>query len=227
MEKDKKVNDLRSLRENLKGMTFEQKIDHIFSYYWGTILLIILVPAALVILFGNLLKPQPDLIFSGDCTNVILGETGQSYVINDWNLLLDMEPGELLLNLSHTETAGLEAKDVDGGFQVLASIAADGLDYIFCDSAAMDFYAVQRAFLPVDQVLDTETLSQWSDRIYTYTDDEDGTTYSAAVDVSEMAFVRDCISAEGPVYLIFANKNEADTELLRLFWSHLEAWSGE
>ena len=70
MEKDKKVNDLRSLRENLKGMTFEQKIDHIFSYYWGTILLIILVPAALVILFGNLLKPQPDLIFSGDCTNV-------------------------------------------------------------------------------------------------------------------------------------------------------------
>ena len=227
MKKNQRQNSLATLREHLKGMTFEQKIDHIFSYYWGTILLIILVPFALVLLFGNLLKPEPELIFSGDCTNVILSDPGQSYLINDWNRLLNKEPGELMLNLSHSRTAGLEAKEVDDGFQIAASVAVDGLDYIFCDTIGVEFYGAQRTFLPVDLALDSETLSQWSDRIYTFTDEEDGTTYAAALDVSDMPFVRDCVSAEGPVYFMFANKTQWDTELLQLFWSHLEAWSGE
>lgn len=216
----------RRFCNNIKGMPLEQKIDHIFRYYWGTILLIILVPTFLVILLSSMLKEKPDLVFSGNCCNVTLNADGQSYLINDWNTRLNMEPGELLLNMDFSQTAGLEAMDVDGGLQVVAAVAADGLDYILCDRVAMEYLSVQQAFLPVDQVLDDATVSVWSNRIYSYTDIEDGSTYCAGLDVSEMPFFRDCVPEEGPIYLIFANRKDADISLLRMFWTHLEAWEG-
>ncbi len=213
--------------KNMKSLTFEQKIDHILRYYWGTIILVILIPVAFGIILSSMLKEKPELVFSGNCCNVTLNAEGQSYVINDWNTRLNMEPGKLLLNLDFTETAGLSGLDVDEGLQVVAAVAANNLDYILCDSVAMEYLGVQQAFLPVDQVFSEETLSTWSDRIYYYTDEEDGTTYAVGLDVSQMPFFHDCVPENAPVYFIFANKENADTQLLQLFWSHLEAWEGE
>ena len=223
----KEDSGIQRFRNNMKGLTFEQKIDHIFTYYWGTLLLMIIIPVALVLILVNVFKPKPELVFSGICCNVTLNSEGQSYVINDWSSYLDMEPGTLELNLSYATTAGLSAVDVDGGVRVIAATAANTLDYVLCDAVGMEYLAVQQGYLPLNRVFDEETLSQMSDRIY-YTDmDEEGNHYSAGLDVSEMSFFRDCVPEEGPVYFIFANKEGADPELLRQFWSHIEAWGTE
>ncbi len=215
------------LRKQLEGMTLEQKIDHIFRYYWGTILLVILIPVALGILLSPLFKKKPDLVFSGNCCNVTLNDEGLSYIINDWSALLNMEPGTLQLNMDYSDTAGTASLDLDRGVQVLASIAANELDYILCDSVAVEYFSVQGAFLPLDRVLDDETLSRWSDRIYTYTDPEDGTTYHAALDVTDLPFFRDSVPEDGNVYFVFANKEDFDPQLLNQFFSHLTAWESK
>lgn len=220
-------NGFRRLRKNLEGMTLEQKIDHIFRYYWGTILLAILIPVALGILLSPLFKDTPDLIFSGNCCNVTLDDEGLSYIINDWASVLNMEPGTLQLNMDYSDTAGTSSLEIDRGVQVLSSVAANELDYILCDAVAMEYFAVQQAFLPLDRVLDGETFSQWSDRIYTYTDPEDGTTYSAGLDVTDVPFFRDSVPEDGRVYFIFANKEGFDPQLLNLFLTHLTAWESQ
>ena len=225
--KFKEETELQRFRKNMKGLTFEQKIDHIFTYYWGTLLVMIIVPVVLGLILYNIFKPNPDLVFSGICCNVTLDGEGQSYLINDWNDRLNMEPGTLELNLSYATTAGTSALDVDGGVRVVAAIAANSLDYVFCDEVAMEFLTVQQGYLPVDQILDEETLSQYSDLIYYSDADEEGTVYAAGIDVSEMPFFRDRVPEDGPIYFFFANKEGADLELLRQFWSHLEAWEAE
>ena len=226
--KEREESGFRKLCNHLKGLTFEQKVDHIFTYYWGTLLLVILIPVVLGILLSSVLKDRPEVVFTGNCCNVTLTDQGSSYLINDWNALLNMEPGTLELNLDFSQTAGLNGGyDIDGGMQVVASVAANDLDYLICDSVAMDYFAVQRAFLPLEEVLTEETLSQWSDRIYTYTDAEDGTSYAAGLEVSDLPFFRDCIQEEGKVYFVFANKTEPDLQRLQLFLSHLTAWEGE
>ncbi len=219
--------DNLTFRQRTKDMSFEKKMDYILTYYWGRLIIAVLVPIALVVILCNVFKPRPDFVFSGNCSNVTVNEAGQSYLINDLNALLNMEPGELELKLSFAETAGLNSTDVDTGLRILASVAADQLDYILCDSVAMEYYSMQGAFLPVDQVLSEQTLEAYAEQIYYFTDEEEGISYAAGVDVSAMPFVRDCVSADGPVYFMFANMDDADTVLLQTFWSHLESWEAE
>lgn len=223
----KEESQIQNFLKNIKGLTFEKKIEHILTYYWGTLLIMILIPVILVLTIRFMLQPQPDLTFNGNCCNVTLNDEGISYMINDWNQRLDMEPGTLCLNLDFSQTAGVASMDVDGGLQVIAAVAADDLDYILCDSVGMEFFSVQCAFLPLEQIFTEETLSDRSEEIYYYTDEEDGTVYAAGLDVSNMPFIRDCVPESDPVYLIFANKVDADTELLRQFWSHMESWVAE
>ena len=218
---------LQRLRRNLEGLTFEQKIDHIFRYYWGTLLLVILIPVALGLILSSLLKEKPDLVFSGNVCNVTLTDDGASYLINDWSQLLDMEPGSLQLKLNYSDTQGSAALDVDGGMQVLASVAANSLDYLVCDPVAVEFFSIHHALLPLDEILDEATLSQWSDCIYTYTDSETGTAYPVALDVTELPFFRNSIQEDSRVYFAFANNDHADPQLLNLFLSHLTAWSSQ
>ena len=222
----KKESAFQRLRNNLKGLPFEQKIEHILRYYWGTILLVILVPIVLFMIVLPMFKSSPDVVFSGNCCNVTLTDEGQSYLINDWNACLDMEPGTLGLHLDFSTTAGRNIEtEADGGIQILAEISADRLDYVLCDSVAMEFFAVQRGFIPLDMVLDDETLFQWSENIYYFTDEEDGTVYAAGLNISQLPFVQACVPQETPVYFMFANKAEPDLERLQQFFDFLSAWS--
>ena len=215
---------LQRLRKSLEGLTFEQKIDHIFRYYWGTLLLLILIPVALGLILTSILKDKPDLVFSGNVCNLTLNDKGKSYLINDWSRTLNMEPGELLLKLEHSNTQGTDAPDVDGGVQVLSAVAADSLDYLVCDSVAMEFFSLHYAVLPLNQILDDATLSRWGDRIYSYTDPESGELYPVALDVTHMPFFQSSIQGNDSVYLAFANKEDADPQLLIQFLDHLESW---
>ena len=215
---------LQRLRKNLEGLTFEQKIDHIFRYYWGTILIMILIPVALAVILVPILKGKPDFVFTGNCCNISLNTAGSSYLVNDWAETLNLDSGTYELNLKFSTTSGVEADDVDGGVQVAAAIAAQNLDYVICDSVAIEFFANQGAYLPLEDVLNDQTLSQWSDRIYSYTDETDGTTYNVALDVTQMPFFRASAQGSDKIYLIFANKEDPDIQRLNQFLSHLAAW---
>lgn len=215
---------LQHLRKNLKGLTFEQKIDHIFRYYWGTLLILILIPISLAFIIGPMLKGKPDFVFTGNFCNVTLTHDGASYLINDWSKTLNMDSEDMDLSIKFSSTAGMDANDVDGGVQVAAAVAAQNLDYIVCDDTAVEYFVNQGAFLPVEQILDEEVISQWSDKIYTYTDEADGITYNAALDVTDTPFFRDSIPESGKVYFFFANKENIDIEILGRFFEHILSW---
>lgn len=221
----KKESEFQRLRRNLKGLTFEQKVDHIFRYYWGTMVLIVLVPLILCFLIAPALRDKPDDMFAGVACNVSVTEEGKSYLVDDWMETLNFDPDALRVYLSSTTTAGSKGGyEIDGGVQVLTTIATNDLDYILCDEVSMEYFSVQMGFMPPEQVLDEETLAQWSDYIYYCEDEEEGVTVATGLDVSHLPFVKNCVDAEGSVYLMFAHKEEANIERLQLFFSYLNSW---
>ena len=219
--------DIIPFRDRIKDMTFEQKLDYILTYYWGRLLLVILIPIILAVGLFNILKPKPDLVFSGTCSNLSMSVEGQDYLVNLWKEQLAMDPDEVSLKLSFTQTDGMAATDMDGGLQVLASVAANNLDYILCDKVAMEYYSRLGAYIPADQILPEQSLEEYGDRLYYITDEEQGITFASGVDISQMAFIRDCISPSGPVYLMFAKNENANSEFLQTFWFYLQAWEAE
>lgn len=224
-KKHKEESGFQRFRRNMEGLTFEQKLDHIITYYWGTVLLMILIPVSLVILLCSAFREEPEFAFAGDFSNVILSEEGKNYLCQQWIARMDVDPESVSVTAEQTLTDGLESiQEADGGLQVVAAVAADSLDYIVCDETALRYYAAQQAYLPLDDVLQEHVLSQWSDRIYYYTEPEFGATFPVALDVTDLPFVQTCVKGEGRIYFCFANKNNPNLQRLQLFLTHLSAW---
>ena len=226
----KKYNEessIQRLKKNMQGMSLEQKIQHILTYYWGTILLAILVPVLLVFILSPLFKDKPEFTFDGAFSNLALSQEGEYYLKNEWLSKVGVAPEKALLTID-LSTAGTfnQAQEIDSGIRVIAAVAADNLDYILCDNTALNLFSVQQAYLPLDQVLEEQVLAQWADRIYYFIDPEDGLSYPIALDVSDLPFVQDCVMGNGRIYFGFANKTEPDVERLQMFLAHLTAWKG-
>ncbi len=226
-----KESNFQKLRRELSAMTFEDKIDHIWRYYKINLLLLVLIPLILIPIVTSIFRHEPEVMLRGNYCNVSLTEEGRTYVTTDYLSYKAVDTEEYTAEAEFTATAGLKmssanAQGVDGGIAVVAEVAADLLDYIVCDEVALEFLCAQQSFLPVDQVLTQGQMDRFSDLIYTYTDEEFGDTYMLALDVSELDFFRDNVTATGKCYFAFANKKNPDVSALQDLLSYLENWKG-
>ena len=207
-----KESNFQKLRRELASMSFEDKIDHIWTYYKI-----------------NLFRKEPDMLLYGNFCNVAVTEDGQRYLTADYLQALGVSTEEYIAEIELSSTAGMgmssaNSQGVDGGITVVAEVAANMLDYIVCDEIAVEFLSAQQSFLPLDQVLTPEQLDAYAPRIYTYTDEEFGDRYSFALDVTDLPFFRDNAGVTGKCYFAFANKKNADPLALQELLSYLENW---
>ena len=225
----KEKNGWQRFRENIAGMSLEDKIDHIWTYYRGTVLLMILIPVAAVLLLTSILRKEPETVLYGNFTNVLLTQEGGEYLTQDYLQHLGLDPEAYSAEVEYAQTAGLSMSQanphgVDGGIQVVAAVAVDMLDYIVCDRSALEFFAAQQSFLPLDRVLSPEELEDYGELLYSFTDTEFGDTAIVAVNVSELPFFQNCVEGQGEIYFGFANKTDPDTQALRQLLDYLQAW---
>ncbi len=230
-KQDKPENGFQRFRRTMATLTFEQKIDHIWTYYRGTVILMILIPFLLVSVLTMIFKTEPEVAFAGNFTNVSLSNEGMSYLVNDWSDRLNLDPEAETVKIGFAQTLGsnlasLAPEGVDGGLQVILSIASDDLDYVVCDQVGKDYYFAERAFLPLSQVLTTEQLSAYEEQLVYYTDEESNETIPVALKMTETAFFQDCVRGEGEIYLFFALKEKPHIERIQGFLEHLEDWEG-
>ena len=224
-----KESNFQKLRRELASMSFEDKIDHIWTYYKINLFLLVLIPAILIPLVTNLFRKEPDMLLYGNFCNVAVTEDGQRYLTADYLQALGVSTEEYTAEIELSSTAGMgmssaNSQGVDGGITVVAEVAANMLDYIVCDEIAVEFLSAQQSFLPLDQVLTPEQLDAYAPRIYTYTDEEFGDRYSFALDVTDLPFFRDNAGVTGKCYFAFANKKNADPLALQELLSYLENW---
>ena len=228
----KEENGFQRFRKTISGMSLEDKIDHIWTYYKGTVLLMILIPALLFFLLSGFFRKEPQAVLSGDFSNVTVSSEGRSYITEAYLQMKGLNPEDYVMQIDFTQTAGIgmdqvNSHGVDGGLGVVASVAADLLDYIVCDGVAIEYYANQQSFLPVEQILLPEQMEELQDLIYHHTDRETGERYQVAINVTQFPFFQELAQGEGEIYLGFANKTEPSVAELQQFLEYLCSWQGE
>ena len=227
MNKKALLQSFREGWEKLKPMTWKQRVDHIWTYYKAVVLfasVAIILPVAVIISIAT----KKDVAFSGMAINVDMRKVGVTYLTDDWFDRIGGDPkkeiAELYANALDPEQGELEST-YGVAMSTIARAESKTLDYLLVDQVALEFYIVQEIYMDLRCVFTEEELAAFgAENVIKITPEDDPTVMiPIAINITEMAFAKDCLEADGTIYFSFVGQEEK-ASLYREFWAYLLAW---
>lgn len=183
--------------EKIKGMTWKQRIGHIWTYY--KIHMAVLIGILLVIgVIGQMIyNSQFDTIFQAAILNGGMGDA-QS-MSEDFKAYLgdDDKYHEIVLDSSMYFT-GDESADMTSVMKLTTLIGAQELDAMICEQSQYDKYVDLDAFVPMDELLTQEQIQAYGDDVLEYAVRVDGSEKLQAygLDVNQPAYLAVFVNSE-------------------------------
>lgn len=220
--------ELRKLRDEMKPMSWSQRIDHIWTYYKEYIGLFALLIFILTGLISSIISAQKEVVITGIMVNITIDQEGYNYLSTDYADHLQITDDQKVA-LEYTSFLNLETsnaqQDYYAAMSVIAEVSAKRLDYMILDKMAMSFYAGQEVYMDLRQVFTEEELADFAERellIYCQ-EEQQQEPWPAAIKINDFAFIKDNVTSEGDVYFALSGSSEK-LEQIRAMWEYIKAW---
>lgn len=219
----------KKLLEDIKPMTFSEKVDHIWTYYKeyiGLIGLLLFVSIGLVSsMITNILT---ETVIAGTMINITCTQEAYDYISTEYEDHLGLT-GMRNVRLEYTYFQDMEAntdeQDYYAAMGVVAEVAAKKLDYMIIDELALSYYAGQEVFMDLSRVFTEEELAEFAEKdllIYCM-EEEEQIPWPAALKINDLPYMQENLTSQGDVYLAFAGSSDKIKEI-RAFWEYLKDW---
>ncbi len=224
----------RKLLNDLKPMTFRQKVDHLWTYYkeylWVAVFVLLMLSGSVVMLTSQ----AKEVLVCGMTVNVAMDNHGIDYLTQDYLAQLGGEEGKQSAELYYSNFSSLEdptsSEDNYSAMTVLVARVSGGmLDYMILDKFAMEFYIIQDVYMDLREFFTPEELEALGDRVITARQEDETEAWAVAVDITDLPFVKDTITLKRPgdrVYFALSG-NTQRPEMCRDVWEYINAWKSE
>ena len=230
MAGNQKSKGFQEFKQIMARLSWPERLEYLWEYYKWVLFAAFVVVIIIGIISTCIYQMQLETLFAGHAVNVDINAAGTAYVTDQWFDLLGGVEGDHEVNLYTTQFQDPEANRMDyngaSAMSVLLLISSQDLDYVIMDAEGMGYIAKQGVFAPLEKLLTPEQLSQISEDRFIFLQDENGNTFPGAIDISELPFVRDCVTGDGPIYIAFPG-NTPRAELSAQFWDYLLSWEAE
>lgn len=221
------------LRQDLKPMTFRQKVDHLWTYYKVFIFIILFLCSPLFLLGTFLNRQGQEVLVSGMMVNLQVDPKLMTYMTTDYALDLGATSEKQIAELDYANFGDLfDSQNAEGNYNqmmmLVARVSAGTLDYMLLDQKAMEHYIAQQVYLDLREFFtpqELEALNAEGKVIYARQEDQED-KWAVAVDISDTAFVKDNVNSEGPVYFALSG-NYQRPEICRNAWERIQNWPGK
>lgn len=220
----------KKLTKDLSKMTFKEKLDHLWTYYKGSLVVLAIVIMLLSILFTTCRARNTHTILSGISINVMLSEEGQSYVKDQY---YEKTKTKGLEQVVYTETLQEDfstSSNVQENYMILMNLITicteEELDYLFMDQIAIRNLVGHGVFLDLREFFSEEELDTLGDNIiWMDSGTADESEYvPVAVKVEHIPFIAEHATNIGDTYFGIVN-NTPRLEECRSFWEYISAWT--
>lgn len=231
----------KELMEDLKPMTFREKVDHLWTYYKEYLFLAVLAVILATGLITAAINANRETLVLGIVANSPMSQEGKEYLEkgyaekigakNDWEVLLHTT------NFQSMEDP-ISAEDNYNAAQMLtARVSAGQLEYAIVDELAMSFYVTQAVFLDLRELFTEEELAQLAqkDMLMYATEgdvDENGDLIPGTGDIEgrfpvglklkDTAFGQEALYGKTNYFVV--SGNNPDKEHVRGIWEHILDW---
>lgn len=228
----------RELMDDLKPMTFGEKVDHLWTYYkeyvFIALVLVLLVAAGI----SGYINANKEYLFRGMMVNISMSQEGYRY-LSDGMLerMGDGDPNQTVMmdytNFSDLADPTNGEDNYNASLLFIARVSGALLDCALVDQMAFEFYLTQEAYGNWLVFFTQEELDAMGDKvIYAMAEeemvDEDGNIipevrWPAAIEVSDLPFFQEHAPKNEKIYLVLSG-NQPNLEAVRAFWDHLHQW---
>lgn len=218
----------KGIAKAMADMSLKQKIEHLWTYYKWVLAVAVGVIVLICVIVSSISNKSVTTLYGGTIINAELSAEGEAYLTDSWFEHLGgvdkKEKVELTTSYYNDLSATQDPEaDAAAAMRVTAMVAAKELDYIIMDELSFDYYKKAAIFSSPMEMLSQEQIDQFSDKIVYYTDEEDGASYPVAIDITDTAFVQNCLKASGNVYIAFCG-NTGRTERNSAFFNYILDW---
>lgn len=229
-EKKPQLKGLARLKRDLKGMTFTEKVSHLWTYYRWIIIVVIMSMLLISILTTTYINANTKLLLGGVGLNVDIDDTARAYMTDEFEAKHgtglkweDAEYAELILR-SGPNSESYEERQYNI-VNIHSLIAAKNLDYVVGDLEGILCVWTQEEesfpFLRMDQIFTAQELEVLGDQQRLLIDEASGA--AVGIDITDLPLVQKHFGTQEKVYFCII-KNSPRLELVRAFYDHLTAW---
>lgn len=220
--------ELIKLRDEMKPMSWKQRVDHIWTYYKEYIGVFALLIFVLVGLISSSISAQKEAVITGIMVNITIDQEGFNYLSTDYAEHLGIG-NDQKVGLEYTSFLDLETstseQDYYSAMTVIAEVSAKRLDYMILDDLSMAFYAGQEVYMDLGQVFTEEELAEFAEKdllIYCM-EEEEQEPWPAAIKINDLAYIKDNVTSQTDVYFALSGSSEK-LEEIRAVWEYINAW---
>lgn len=220
----------KKLKSDLAAMSFKDKLHHLWTYYKGALVVLVIIFAICSIVASSCRARNTVTHLAGISLNINLTEEGQNYV-RDGFFAKVSQGGLEKVSYSEvhqdpfTNTATLEESYM-GLMSLLALATTQDLDYMLMDKVALTNMLPHNIYMDLRNFFTEAELEALGDKVVWMEmgDEETGYTLTpVSVDISDTEFAKTATKYGGTVYFsVVVNTPRLDT--VRDFWAYLHAW---
>lgn len=220
------------LKNDMKPMTFKQKVEHLWMYYKEYLWVAGLVFVALALVVTIIGKQSKNTLVSGMMVNITIQQQGYNYLSTDYQEYLGGDKNNVV-ELDYTTfsdmTDSTSGEDSYYASMILSARVSGGLlDYMILDKFAMEYYITQEVYMDLRDFFTEEELEQLAaeDRVIYAQQAGEEDRWPIAVKITNIPFCADNITSEGDVYFALSG-NTQRPEMCRNAWEYINAWKSE
>lgn len=218
------------LKQQLKPMTWKERIDHLWTYYkeylWIAAVVLILLGA----MISSAINLSKNVVVTGMMVNFTIDQKGVNYLSEDYAEKIDADPFWDVVKVEYTVFDPLSDQSASeqnyyAAMTVVAEVSAEKLDYILLDKPGMEFYIAQDVYLDLTEFFTQEELDTFAkeDRLIYAQEEGSDHKWIVAVDITDTAFVQDNVTSEGPIYFALSGSTKK-LDTCRDIWEHIHEW---
>lgn len=217
------------LKNDMKPMTFKEKVEHLWMYYkeylWVAGLVFVAISLAVTIAVNR----SKTTLVSGMMANITISQEGYNYLSSDYQQYLGGDK-QHIVELDYTKFSDmLNAVSGEDSYyaamMLTARVSGGLLDYMLLDEFALRYYIDQGVYMDLREFFTAEELValEAEDRLITARQEDETDAWVVAVDISGTAFAKDNITSEDGVYFALSG-NTQRPEMCRNAWEYINAW---
>lgn len=220
---------LPQLKKDLAGMSWKQKLDHLWTYYKGSLVVVLLVVMLGSLVTTAVINKNTKTLMAGVSVNTNITDEALSYVKDEY---LELVGTGGLENVRFSQIYMKDFNDpasYEESYYTLMSLialAANGdLDYMLLDQIGLENLMNHGIYSDLREFFTEEEMEEMKDRLVWLDKSEDGTEQLVPVALNvtgTMPFIEE-LGTSSQVYFAVAT-NTPRKEELRDFWEYLQAW---